>query len=184
MPDNDTSPAANGAAPIKWHPAALVPEQIAAASAVRDSGGSQTPKAVLHAFAPDVLSAAGMEFQPITMSTILLLQKVDNSLLKKDAGFSVEDILNALYIVSHDIRAVRALLAQRGPSGGRQAFEDAVFEMAIAIPARAIGVIGEALNQALTDAFATLVPHGINKGSNPDSPFPAAPTPGPDSAGS
>ena len=168
----------------KMHPGSFTPAQIAAANRARDNGGSNTPKAVLGAFAPEMITAAGIALQPVTMATILMLQRIDSGLLKKDSNFEVEDILRALVIFTHPIDATRALVARKRADGSMPEFDDAVFDAAKSIPAASMLAIGEALNKALTTAFATMVPHGVGKDSPPDSPFPAAPTPGPDSAGS
>jgi hypothetical protein len=157
---------------------------IDTASAVRDSGGSKTPKAVLNAFAPDKIIAGDMELQPVTMSVMLQLQKLESGLLKTDADFSIRDIANALFVLTTPIKVVRDLLSHRAPDGSFPKFAAAVDLMADEVPVKFLPQIGKTINRALTEAFSTLVPHGVEKGTNPDSPFPEARTPDPGMAGS
>ena len=154
------------------------PEQIAAGTKARNSASQSTPVAVVNAFFPECVLAGDLPLLPVTMSVVIALQKVGcKLLLSGDAkDLDMESIAQALYVMTTPIAEVRSRI-------GSGTFASAVDVLADSIPASLLAPVGQLLNKHLTDAFATAIPFGPDK-SDPSSPFPAARTQGPGSAGS
>ncbi len=147
-------------------------EQVTAAVKARDYANSGTPKIVLNAFMPDQLTAANLPLQPVTMSVLVALEKVNSPLIKSDALPSIATVAEALYILVSPIDAVRNAIQ----TGALQKNVDA---LADTIPALYIPRLGKILNEYIADAFSTAIPHG-----DPGSPLAAARPQTPGSAGS
>ena len=154
-------------------------KQIRAGAAARDRASKSTPKAVVDAFLPDQVLAGNLPLNPVTMSTIIALQKINSPLLKTEdaSGLEIASIAEALYIMTQPIAMVRRLITTGG-------FPKAVEEMADCIPAALLAPIGELLNKHLTDAFSTAIPYGPKDRTDPSSPFPEGRTQGPATDGS
>ena len=154
-------------------------KQIRAGAAARDRASKSTPKAVVDAFLPDQILAGNLPLNPVTMSTIIALQKINSPLLKTEnaSALDIASIAEALFIMTQPIVKVRGLIV----SGG---FRTAVDRMADEIPVALLPPIGELLNKHLPDAFSTAIPYGPKDRTDSSSPFPEGRTQGPATDGS
>lgn len=168
----------------KPKPQSFSAAQIAAAAKARDTAGPGTPLAVLEAFFPDTARIGQITLQPVTLSVLMALQKIGSSLLRAGADFSMGDIARATLILTAPIAEIRRLLGERAADGTFPVFEATAELLADRIHASEIKPLGELLNRHLEDAFKNLLPHGVDKATAPDSPFPPARTQGPGTAGS
>jgi hypothetical protein len=168
----------------KPKPQSFTPAQIAAAVGARDTAGPGTPLAILEAFFPDAARIGEITLQPVTLSVLMALQKIKSPLLIASADFAMEDIARATCILTAPIAEVRRLLGERAADGSFPRFDAVVALLADRIAAAEIKPLGVLLNRHLEDAFKNLLPHGVDKATDPDSPFPPARTQGPGTAGS
>lgn len=164
--------------------------EIAAASQTQERVQSSTPKAIVEAFAPDAPEAAGITLQPIHGGTIILMTKLESSLLKTDntAAFLLEDMFRGLVLLSVPIAEARRIVATRWaecPACGNQYeasaaglkcahkcagtlvakwdLEERVTALADVFPPTHIQRLAEILNAHIVSAFKTLVPHARKK---------------------
>ena len=168
----------------KRKPRSFSPAQIAAAVGARDTAGPGTPLAVLEAFFPDSARIGQIALQPVTLSVLMALQKIRSPLLVAHQDFAMVDIARAACVLTAPIAEIRRLLGVRSADGGFPEFEAVVELLADRIAASEIKPLGELLNRHLEQAFKNLLPHGVDKATDPDSPFPPARTQGPGTAGS
>jgi hypothetical protein len=149
-------------------PQGFSPEQVSAAVAARDKSTESTPRAVVNAFVPDQVMAGTLVLQPVTMSTILLLQKISSTVLKSDDAdtFNLRDIASALFILTQPAPHVRMLIQSAELDSAVDALMDTV-------PAAVLPQLGALINAHIETAFSTAVPMGPKGGA--DSPLEVRP---------
>ena len=145
---------------------------------------ARNPKKVVDAFAAAGAKVVGVELREFTMSTIILMEKIDSPLLKprkRDGGVDLSNIevLRLVYILSKPpAECFRAL------SAGSAAFDEAVMEFGGSIPISETLELGRRITELFARAMSTAPggSPGKKKAMSPTSP--ASPDRGTDSAGS
>jgi hypothetical protein len=107
-----------------------------------------TLQAVLNPLSPEHAATGDLPLQPVTMSTILCLQKIRSGVIQSDDSktFSMRDIANALFVLTQPIQHVRSLIAC-------SEFEAAVDVFCDSIPASLLPKLGGAINTHIAAAF-------------------------------
>ncbi len=162
----------------------FTPAQIAAGNAAREKASNGTPAAVLAAFSPQAVIAGDYQLPPLTMSTLIELQKLRNPMIatsaEQAAAVSLLDIARALFVLVTPVAEARRMIAQPG----REEFDEAVNAMTDGIPPRLVPELAGIVERHIASAFDTVVPHGKGGGGDADSPFAPRPTPETASGGS
>lgn len=128
-------------------------------------GAQQTPPVVREAMLAGPLEVNGVTFQPLTLATLWLLEKIEHPLVANnpenaEGKLSLTDTISALFIFSAPQRA-RALLA----AASREEFDAAAQELAEKFQPSDFPRLGEVLRQIFTEGLATAPQAG--KTANP-----------------
>ena len=126
---------------------------------------SKNPKIVVDAFLPDLLAIGETTLRPITMGTLLILEKIDSPLVndaaiaaaKRNKGkftvkLSNDDVARVVFVLTHSGKESLVLL-----SGGRQAFDSAVYEFLDRIPVSDMPKLGGLITEHFSRAFSTVI---------------------------
>jgi hypothetical protein len=89
----------------------------------------------------------------------------------------MKDLADALFIMATPVAEVRSRIFDGS-------FDNAVAILADQVPANLLPALGKLLNKHLEAAFSAAIPYGPSDRSDANSPFPAARTPEPGTAGS
>lgn len=143
------------------------------------------PGPLLEAFLPEPLRAAGLELRAVVASDWPILKKLDSPILKELQGLALnpelpkpevvyeeEDVWELLYLWTHPVREVRALLAK-----GRQQFREEVLQRtADTFPAGVVNDRGAILTALATNLFRSISTRIGHKPAGEDGPdFRSAP---------
>jgi hypothetical protein len=130
--------------------------QIAAAEAARDQCSHKTPAVILDAFLPEQIKVGNIALNPVTMSTIMVLEKLQSPFLGGGAEMKYQHIAEALCVFSQPIATVREALR----NGTFQALVDSLADqLDMAVLAKAVPAIAEHIGKA----FETSIPYGEGK---------------------
>ena len=134
-----------------------------------------TPKKILDAIFPDVVTVAGLRLQPVTALHYLALEKLENPLVVRDLETTSKDLVEAIMVLSLAPNEVREIMQQ-----GTLFVENAVLELAERIKAADLPGISQALLQHIYSAFDTAVPSATEGEVRPLAPASSLPpsTPG------
>jgi len=126
---------------------------------------AQNPKLVVEAFTRGARKVGAITLRPITMGTILVLEKikcplVDDSVIaaaKKNKGkfaqnLQNDDVARLIFVLAHTGRESLALLQD-----GDAAFAAAVLDFMDKIPVSDMPLLGSAITEHFSAAFSTVV---------------------------
>jgi len=114
---------------------------------------STTPKSILAALFPDVVTVAGLRLQPVSAVHYLALERLENPLIVQGIDTTTSDLIEALLILSLTPDQIRTLLAE-----GLAAVEPRVLDLAGRISAADLPGMTQALLAHIATAFDTAVP--------------------------
>lgn len=120
---------------------------------------STTPKDVLAALFPDVVTIAGLQLQPVSAIHYLALERLENPLIVSGLETTTDDLIEALLVLALTPEQVRALLAQ-----GLPAVEARVLDLAGRIAATDLPGLTDVLLRHIAAAFATAIPAAAGAG--------------------
>jgi hypothetical protein len=122
---------------------------------------SRNPKKVVAAFAAAGAKVAGIQLRELTISTIILLEKLDSPLLKQIDGKTVPlsdfDMMRLIYVLCRPSADCLRLLEDR-------TFDAAVLTFCETIPPTALPAIGEQINRLFYRAMSTAPSGGEESG--------------------
>ena len=126
---------------------------------------AKNPKLVVDAFVPDALKIGNIVLRPITMGTILVLEKLDCPLTddnaiaaaKKNKGkfaanLSNDDVARLVFVLTHSAQDSLALLQV-----SRDVFDRAVYDYLDRIEVRDMPVLGGLITGHFQNAFSTVI---------------------------
>lgn len=167
------------------------PAAVKAATAALDKSGKGTPAIVLEAFLPERLSVGDLPLAQINIDHLMALQIGAPGILRESdpTKFDIAEIMRALFICTQDQDLTEELLAVRALDDitGKVVFprfDAAVRQLARGLQPSILLLVAPKLDAAICAAMKPAVPFGVDKSTNPGSPFPAARTQGPGTAGS
>jgi len=118
---------------------------------------------VVKAFLPNLQTGCGLELRPFTLSTILLLEKIEHPLvddaIKRD--MTNHEIASLVFVLTHPAVESNALL-----SHGPDAFDAAVMEAADRIPLAELRSLGMKIRAHFGAALETAAAPGAEKKTN------------------
>ena len=148
---------------MRDNPDAFVsPAEAAAAKRAGEKAQVRTPREVLDAFAPLPLQIGKLQLQPLTLASLMVLERIESPLADENFGpeteVTVADTLNVLFIQTRTPAESMRLIG-----GGRAEFDAAVLELASGIDLRELPRLTLVLRETFTRAFAALVGGGGQK---------------------
>jgi len=122
------------------------------------------PQAVVDAIYPDPILIGNIELRPLTMGTLIFLQKINHPILKvldkPDQANQIEitlgDVMNLVFAMSHLPSECNRLRCQG-------TFDAAVLDFADTIEPAEIRTMGEKIQAHFRKQFETSIPYGQKK---------------------
>lgn len=130
-------------------------KQVAAANAARDKSAHRTPSIILDAFLPERVQAGDIPLNPVTMSVIMVLEKINSPFLGGNE-IKYQHIAEALVVFTQPIANVRAAL-------GNGTLPDLVNELADRLDMSVLAQAVPAIAAHIAKAFETAIPYGEGK---------------------
>lgn len=163
----------------------------AAVQAATKNNGKGTPAIVLEAFLPERLAVGDLPLAQINIDHLMALQTGAPGILRESdpTKFDIAEIMRALFICTQDQDITEELLSVRALDDitGKVVyprFDSAVRQLARNLQPSILLLIAPKLDAAISAAMKPAVPFGVDKSTDPDSPFPEARTQVPGTAGS
>lgn len=132
------------------------PAEVAAASRARKAAKVRTPPEVIDAFAPSLLSVRDVVFQPLTLGSLMVLERIGSPLADENFGPDTE-------VTTQDLMAV-VLVLTRPPADslailgrGQDEWDRACLALASRFEPADIAALGLKLRETFTRAFATVI---------------------------
>ena len=114
---------------------------------------STTPRAILDAIFPDVVTVSGIKLQPFSAMHYLALERLENPLIVRGLDTGTDDLIEALLVLSLTPAQMRALLKE-----GFDSIAERVMELAGRISVADLPGMSDTLLAHISTAFNTAVP--------------------------
>ena len=148
-------------------------KQIKAARVALDKSSHSTPKVVLDAFLPTTEKAGGIKLNPVTMSVIMVLERIESPFLGGSSEVTYRHIAEALFVLTQPIADTREVLSNDTFTAAVDSLADQI-EMTVLLDAV------PAISRHIGKAFETAIPYGHGK----EGPLAGHPSQTADSGGS
>ncbi len=136
--------------------ASFSPAEVAAAARAQKAAKVRTPPEVIDAFAPTLLSVGEVVFQPLTLGSLMVLEKIGSPLADENFGpgseVTTNDLMGVVLVLTRPPADSLAIIGR-----GQDEWDRACLALASRFTPADIAALGLKLRETFTRAFATVI---------------------------